>query len=146
MFSILPTGVPLKKEKSISILPKTVLIGRWIQLQTTTLYCCNSKYLYNVFRYNTDRNIEVRQTTYEKKKKKKFQAALTKSFKCQHYMSVAGHNLPETKQTSIGTDVKQHITINKEGCDDCVNIYANAVADHAKAPDLAVLETQTVIQ
>lgn len=56
-------------------------------------------------------------------------------------MSVAGHNLPETKQISIGTNVKQQITINNEGCDDCVNIYANP-----KTPDLAVLETQTVIQ
>jgi len=61
-------------------------------------------------------------------------------------MSVAGHNLPDTKQIRIGTDVKQQITINKEGCDDCVNIFANAVADNAKTPDLAVLETQTVIQ
>ncbi len=67
-----------------------------------------------------------------KRKKNHLKAALTsaKTFNVIIIMSV-GHKLHETRQSSIGTDVKQHITINKEGCEYFVSIICNNISTHA---------------
>lgn len=66
----------------------------------------------------------------KKKEKKNLKASLTKNFNVIIRMSV-GHELPETRQISIGTDVKQHITINKEGCEYCISIICNSISTNA---------------
>lgn len=50
-------------------------------------------------------------------------------------MQVAQHKVPKTKQIIIGTDLKQHISLNKEGC---VSIICNSISINDTTPDLAL--------